>query len=185
MLVKQLLCDVLRMTGRADAAELCESGRTDEATERALHAVLLCVNAVADELARGYFPLRAEEDMSSAAGEYAFSSFAHMPCRIISVNGDRSGSTWAVRPLRLVCGCTKARVEYEYVPERFESGDEFSYPDPAVGAYLVCLGAAAEYLLIEGDVACAEMWERKYREEIDRQLSLSPAGGKIPPRRWL
>ena len=40
-------------------------------------------------------------------------------------------------------------------------------------------------MLIEGDISCAEMWESKYRTEIDRQLSLLPVRGRIPPRRWI
>ena len=40
-------------------------------------------------------------------------------------------------------------------------------------------------MLIAGDTACAEMWESKYRAEIDRQLSRSASAGRIPPRRWL
>ena len=46
-------------------------------------------------------------------------------------------------------------------------------------------GATAEYLVIAGDTACADMWERRYREEIERRIALSPSGAAIPPRRWI
>ncbi len=186
MQVKQLICNVMRMAGRPDAAEECEQGGTlSDEVKRMQTAMLLCLNAVVDELARGYFPLRAAEEMTSPDGNYAFSSFARLPCRIVRVTSGGRRVPWKVIPLKLSCASRRIEVEYEYVPERLELGDEFSYPDGAVGEYLVSCGVAAEYLIIAGDVSCAEMWERRYREEIERRLALSPAAGIIPPRRWI
>ena len=185
MQVKQLICDAMRMAGRADAAEQCEGGEPDDEVLRMQRAMLLCLNAVMDELARGYFPLRTVQAMSSVSGEFAFSSFALTPYRILRVTSNGKKVRWRVEPLKLVCDGESVEVEYEYVPSRLSLEDEFGYPEGAVGAYLVCCGVVAEYMLIAGDVSCAEMWEGKYRSEIDRQLSLLPVRGRAPPRRWL
>ena len=71
------------------------------------------------------------------------------------------------------------------MPDALTHESQLSYPHPAVGDALISYGVAAEYMLIEGDISCAEMWESKYRTEIDRQLSLLPVRGRIPPRRWI
>ena len=186
MQVNQFLIDVMRMVGRADAAEIClsEEDIPDEIA-RMRTALLLCLNAVLDELARGYFPVKAREDMSSADGEYAFSSFAHTPYRINRVLSGGKKVKWRAQPLKLLCNAGNITVEYEYVPDALTLESQLSYPHPAVGDALISYGVAAEYMLIEGDISCAEMWESKYRTEIDRQLSLLPVRGRIPPRRWI
>ena len=186
MQVKQLLADVMRMVGRPDAAEECQSAvQLSGEAGRMQQAMLLCLNAVTDELARGYFPLRTSQKLLASDGGYAFSAFDHAPCRVLSVTCGGREQKWSYSPFGVLCDAPEALIEYEYVPEPFELTDEFSYPDAAVGIPLVCCGVAAEYMLIAGDTACAEMWESKYRSEIDRQLSLSPVRGRVPPRRWL
>ena len=80
MQVNQFLIDVMRMVGRPDAAEECEGdGQLSGETERMQRALLLCLNAVTDELARGYFPLKDVQPLSSQSGEYSYSSFEHTP----------------------------------------------------------------------------------------------------------
>ena len=186
MQVKQLLADVMRMVGRPDAAEEWQStAQLSGEAGRMQQAMLLCLNAVTDELARGYFPLRTSQKLLASDGGYAFSAFDHAPCRVLSVTCGGREQKWSYSPFGVLCDAPEALIEYEYVPEPFELTDEFSYPDAAVGIPLVCCGVAAEYMLIAGDTACAEMWESKYRAEIDRQLSRSASAGRIPPRRWL
>ncbi len=186
MQVKQFLADVMRMIGRPDAADSAE-GSSSLTTEisRMQSALLLCLNAVTDELARGYFPLRYVQTLSSEDGEYDFSSFDYTPYRILRVTGGGKKAGWTYSPSKLICPLKEICVEYEYVPDALTLTDEFSYPDPAVGTSLVACGVAAEYMLIAGDVDSAGMWESRYRAEIDRQLSQLPPGGRIPPRRWL
>ena len=186
MQVKNILIDVMRMVGRPDAAEECEGdGQLSVETERMQRALLLCLNAVTDELARGYFPLKDVQSLSSQSGEYSYSSFEHTPYRIVRVTSDGKKVRWSAEPLSLVCDSKSVEVEYEYVPDALGLSDEFSYPDSSVGVALVSYGVAAEYMLIAGEVESAEMWESKYRSEIGRQLSLSPVRGRVPPRRWL
>ncbi len=187
MQVKDIITDVMRMVGRYDAAEECEGGESlSTDVSRMQSAMLLCLNSVVDELARGYFPVMAVESKSSSGGEIAFSSFSHTPFRIVHVRGgDGEKVKWTLTPFKLLCPAGKVEVEYEYVPDSFALDDEFSYPDPAVGHTLVSFGTAAEYMLIAGDIASAEMWEGKYRTEIDRLLALSQVRDKIPPRRWI
>lgn len=186
MLVKEFLNEVMRLIGRADAAEEMEGGTPPSAEVRRMQrAMLICLNAVLDELARGYFPLRAVQTMSSQSGEHAYSSFDNLPYRILGVTSGGKKIKWECLPLKLVCRSGTVEVEYEYVPAALGPDDEFSYPDSSVGPVLVGYGVASEYMLIAGDVGRAEMWESKYRAEIDRQLSLLPVRGRVPPRRWL
>lgn len=186
MLVKQILSDTMRMVGRADVAESSQSSSSLTGEEgRIQSAMLLCLNAVVDELARGYFPLKTSQTLSSASGEYPFSDFDETPYRILRVTSEGREVKWRCQPAKLVCESPSVQIEYEYVPAAFALSDEFAYPHPSVGDWLVKCGVAAEYMLIAGDIDGADAWESKYRAEIDRQLALLPVKGRIPSRRWL
>lgn len=184
MTVNQLITRTLTLIGRSDAAEEGENATAAD-TLRMRRTLLLCFNAVADELARGYFPLKTVQSMSSDDGRYMFAEFPLVPYRINAVTSGGKKVPWRLRPLCIECDCKQIEVEYEYVPDRKEASDEFDYPDTAVSDIMVQYGMAAEYMLICGDAEASSAWESKYRGEIDRQLSARPVRGRVPPRRWL
>ena len=59
MLIKDIVIAALSLAGRRDAAEALSSGEYEgeKELEHAISAMLHCVNATADELARAFFPL--------------------------------------------------------------------------------------------------------------------------------
>ncbi len=186
MLVKEVIAEVMRMTGRPDVAEQCAGQPEDNGeADRMQRAMLLCLNAVADELARGYFPVSDRQTLTPSQGKIYYTSFTRMPYRVRAVRRKGRSVPFRAYPKYIECGEGSAEVEYEYIPERLTLSDEFAFPHPSVGHTLVEYGVAAEYMLIAGDVGRARFWEEKYRAEIDRQLSLLPAHGNIPPRRWI
>lgn len=184
MTVNNLITETLVLMGMSQAADEGEDPSAAD-TARMRGILLLCFNAVADELARGYFPLKTVQTLTSDTGSYMFADFPLVPYRIISVKSGGEKVAWKLRPLCIECDRPSIDVEYEYVPQRKESDDEFSYPDTAVSELLVEYGMAAEYMLICGDAEASAAWESRYRAEIDRQLSARPVRGRVPPRRWL
>lgn len=185
MTVKDVLIEAVVLAGREDlAANLTAGSRTDETvlTEKAF---LTYFNAVVDELARGYFILDKEQEMASENCRYAFADFEYGPTRINRVTDEKNEIEWRVYPGYLYANAKKIAVKYEYAPAKAGLSDEFAYPDPAVGARLVEYGMVAEYFLVNGDGANYNLWENRYREEIDRLLSRRGTHGRIPPRRWI
>lgn len=186
MVVKDVICEVLRMAGRYDVSQNISEGRAlDDEQEREKRACLTYLNAVVDELARGYFPLEWEEEMSSPDGRFAFSKFAHKPLEIKKVTQKSHPVAWRVVPDYLVADGANVCVKYTYVPDELRLNDVWEYPDFAVGERLIEYGMLAEYYLVAGDAAGYEAWENKYREEIENLLSHSKVRGRIPPRRWI
>jgi hypothetical protein len=181
MTVKEILDDAMRLTGRDEL-----DGQGSEGNEsKVKYAMLFCLNAVIDELARGYFPIRKREELTSDTGRYDFSNFAERPVKIVKVTSGAKKIGWHIYPEYFICDKQNVTVEYEYVPNKLTEDDEFDYPDVQVSFRLVEYGIAAEYMLICGEVESAAMWEQKYRQEIDRLLSLRTVRERIPPRRWL
>lgn len=182
--VNEMIIQTMRIIGRPDCAELM-AGTLNEETTRMKYTMLFCYNAVIDELARGYFPLKTREEMESDAGEYSLEDFSLTPIKIVRVTVDEKPVEWRILPGYLECEEKKITVEYEYAPAQSSFGNDFAYPDGLVSATLVQYGMAAEYMLICGDIQGSAAWESKYRAEIDRLLALQPVRGRIPPRRWL
>ena len=186
MKVKDVICEALRLVGRNDAADAISSGAvlTDEVS-RLNRACLTYLNAVLDELARGYFPLDCEEEMSGDDGKFAFSAFSRKPLEIKRVTAGGEPVKWRISPDYLVTDARAVTVFYTYAPKPLTAYDEFDYPDFAVSERLVEYGVAAEYFLVLGDATSSVAWESKYRNEIDNLLSRSSIRGRIPPRRWI
>jgi hypothetical protein len=183
--VKDIIKDAMRLVGRADAAETAYSDGEDEEIKRLEHTMLFCLNAVSDELARGYFPAQKEETFNTKDGVISFDSFSKKPIKILKVKRGERKIGWRILPEYLQTDVGEIKILYEYVPDKFALEDEFSYPDNEVGERLVEFGMAAEYQLICGEVESANCWEDRYRAEIDRLLSCHTVRERIPPRRWL
>lgn len=186
MKVKDVICEALRLVGRDDAADaICAGGELTDEVLRLNRACLTYLNAVLDELARGYFPLDCEEEMSGDDGRFAFSAFSRKPLEIKRVTAGGKPVKWRISPDYLVADAYSVTVYYTYAPQTLGYEDDFGYPDFAVGERLVEYGVAAEYFLVLGDAASSAAWENKYRNEIDNLLSRSNIRGRIPPRRWI
>lgn len=184
MKVKQIVADAMQAVGRSDAAERYTGSAADGETARLAYTLLFCYNAVADELARCYFPVTASEELSSFNGKFAFSSFAHPPVKIMRVTVGGKPVDWKIVPGYLCADEKKIAVEYRYAPDKAAEEDEFCYPDGAVGEQIFVCGMAAEYFLICGEVESAQLWESRYRNEIDRRAPFRTCA-TVPPRRWV
>ena len=172
--------------GRNDIAEKLSSGGAldGEGGEKA-ETLVYCINAVEDELARYYFPVKFSQTLSSADGIYRFSEFAFRPVKILSVTADGKSVSYSAASQYIACGENKITVEYEFVPAKKSIDDASAFDGTVISENLIATGAAAEYSLVAGSVQFAELWESKYREEIDRARDKFRTHAVIPPRRWV
>ena len=184
MNVLEVVCQTMRLVGRETSADNVENGTPTEEDLRLKRALITYLNAVLDELARGYFPLDTEEEMQSEDGVYPFSDFLKPPSKINRVLSGKKAIGWHICPNYLHTDAKEITVFYEYLPPVLDEGDEYFYPVFAVGERLVEYGMAAEYFLVTGDGAGYTAWEEKYRNEIESLLSRTDSvRGRIPPRR--
>ena len=197
MAIRDILIRALRRIGREELALEVENGG-NPAGEGAevVSTVLYCINAVEDELARYYFPLKCTETLyAKEKNTFLFSKFSHLPVKIISVKAGGEDVEFELQPNCLIAGAREIEVAYNYVPYR-KSIDEDSEFGDRFDTKIIELGAAAEYCIICGEAALAEVWETRYREAIDKSRQLYASGvtlpdeklergGYIPPRRWI
>lgn len=186
MKVKDIIIRAMRFIGREDLAVKLENSQPlygdDAETENTL---LYCVNAVEDELARNYFVLQHSELLYSVNGKYPYTSFTHIPVKILNVYRDGKAADYNVQYEYLECAENKITVEYRYVPQKKTLSGDSGFDGLTVSEKLIASGAASEYYLINGAMQESELWESKYREEIDRAQRKLGKKNDIPPRRWV
>ena len=155
----------------------------DEDAGEVIETLLYCFNAVENELARKYIPLVFREEMSSANNKFYFEDFEYYPVKIRKVTADGKKVTFDVLTGYMEVKAKKIVVEYEYVPSRKTLNSDSDYGRD-VGEYLIALGIASEYAVINGEAEMADMWEKAYREQLDGVQRALPVCAHIPPRRW-
>ena len=185
MLVSDIVKTALSLVGREDAAEALEGQAYLDDAEllHAVRAMLYCVNATEDELARGTFPLVREDALTAVGGRIYYTEFTRTPAKIISVKRGNRDVAYVLCPEYLETEGKGLTVKYMYCPEKKELADESDYDGYPVGERLMAYGAASEYCLIEGAFEEAENWEQRYREEVERARPRERCG-YIPARVW-
>ena len=185
MEVKELIISALNILGRGDlAVQLSGGGELDGEGLETVNTLVYCFNAVEDEVARKYLPLTAKEELSSSNGKFNYTDFSHSPVKIKSVLAGGDAAEFELLPQYIAVNAKKITVEYDYAPSKKQLNGQSDF-GAEVGGRLFALGMAAEYCLVNGEIEAAELWEKKYRDSIDAVQSALPAGGVIPPRRWV
>lgn len=184
-LLEKLNAEAVEAEDGEESQEGAEISAGPTYAEDEIQTLLYCVNAVEDELARYYFPLKKSEVLQSATGEYPFESFEKRPLKILSVTAGGKKTEFESLIGGIRCGATKICVLYEYSPYKKDLEGESEFDGVAVGANLIAKGAASEFCLIRGETSAAELWESKYRQEIDIAQKSAKCGGAVPPRRWV
>lgn len=190
MSIRDILISALRRIGREELANDIEDGGepTGEGGD-VVQTMLYCINATEDELARYYFPLKCTETLISKKDNvFYFSDFSHTPVRVLGVKSGGKDVKFALHPNFITAESSEVEITYSYAPAKKGMHDESEFGDVGDGN-ITSLGASAEYCLICGEAALAEVWETRYREAIDRARSAEEKAqikrAYVPPRRWI
>jgi hypothetical protein len=186
MEVKDIIIYSLRLIGRGDIADVLEnSGTLSDENQDVVTTLVYCFNAVEDEVARSYIPLKTVESVQTIEGAAYYTLFKRTPVKIKRVSKNGKDVDYKLYPLYMTIDEDKVDVEYEFSPSKKSLNGVSDFSDGTLGAYAFACGAASEYCFINGEAEAGEIWEKKYREEIDvAQQKLIPRGN-IPLRSWV
>ena len=185
MKVKDIILRALAFAGRDDVVQAVEANKLNDEQNEAVRTALLCFNAVEDELARCYLPLKTAEKFRSDSGEIAFAEFSERPVKILSVKTSAGECGYEVFPEKIKTRAGEVCIEYNFAPQPKKIDDESVYSETQTGISLIASGVASEFCLISGDAGAASVWETRYRREIDAVQRRKWSDKKIPPRRWV
>lgn len=186
MQVKDIIAAALRLVGLGSTADALNAGEElSSGDSETVTAFLYCFNAVEDEVARCYLPLKCRETLNFNGGELYYSAFGHTPVRIRKIVSGAGNVPYELYPRYIRADCEKAEVHYEYSPSKKGLNDESDFTESIVGEYLLACGAASEYCLLNGEIEAAQLWESRYRAEIDAAQRKALPKGYMPLRRWV
>lgn len=163
-----------------------ESAGEPEVSEREKELLLKCVDFIIDEVARDYFPLLKEEKMTAVNGKLFFADFSREPTAVASVFKDGRRLNFA----RLYDGLKlpesgEVTVKYTFKPFKATLDGETEWADSCVSERILAYGTAAEYCIAAGFDSDAEMWDKRYRDALERAVIKYLSGKTLPKRRWL
>lgn len=185
MKVKNIIASALKLLSRNDIAEkLLLGGELNDEENEVLTTLLFCYNAVENEVALNYVSLTVTENVRSSMGEFYYSTFTHTPYRIKRVLSDGKEIKYETCPKFIKADTEVATVTYDYAPLK-KTIDDSSEFDIGVGEMLLAFGTAAEFSVIAGEIEAADMFESKYKEQLDIVRSSGRTSGYLPPRRWV
>ncbi len=182
--VSDVIMLALQLLDRADIAEAYSEGSLTDEQSRTVYTLVHCYNSVEDELARTFFPLVAEEEIEITDGKFYYTSLAHTPVKILSLNCGGKPVKYRLTPQYVATNAAAATIKYRYVPSTKTIDDTAEYTESQLNCTLMAYGVAAEYCLIQGAAEESKSWESKYKTAVDGFRKLSPLKGYIPQRRW-
>ena len=152
--------------------------------ERIVLLLVKCFNRVENELALDYLPLLAEDEVISSTGAVAYKDLSYPAVRVLCVEDEKGDSAqYTLFPDRLETQMGKVKIIYSYTPEEKGVEGESDY-QTAVSERLFVYGMAAEYLLAEGELQAASVWDKKYKEAIAAAYRIRPVK-RLRSRRWV
>jgi len=135
-----------------------------------LISLVECSNLVLCELAEEYLPLTAKETLY--VNEIApYSQFNKSPLQIISAR-QNGNVKYIYRPDGVEFGITgEVEVEYSYRPDKKEFLDEIEIGSTQLSERILSYGVCAEYCLLAGEYEEAQVWDKRYKDNLLGALS--------------
>lgn len=187
MTVKDILRLTAGMVGDRDLynylsdLECCEVDQAQQNKQE----LLICYNAICDELACEYLPLVYSQDFTNVKdNKIYFSALEKTPLKIIEVTNKNGYKC----PYKLVNDYislqeTAVTVKYEYKPKWQNENEESLFGKKIIGPFTLCYGVCALYLLQKGRMSESQVFFEKYISAVKARIA-EKRKIVIPPRRW-
>ncbi len=183
MLTEDVINECARMLGLLSENESGEKILEESDREKLLAAV----GYTADEIARDYVPLISEQTFDVKEDKrIKYGDFEREPIAVLRVKRGGANLTFERLYDSLQLGCSgTVKVKYAFKPPQTALGGEMPWKDSVVPLRVLAYGAATEYSLMSGQTSDAQMWDKRYRDALERMLLHLNSGRKTPRRRWL
>lgn len=182
--VKAAVRATAQTLGVGEGVEAYLDGNSTEEGKRDAEFLLACFNRVENELALDYLPLIAEDEVLSSTGVVGYDELSYPAVRVFCVEDEEGNSLrYKLFPERLETRAGKLKIVYAYSPAEKDIDGESDY-QAAVSERLFVCGMAAEYLLAEGELEAASIWDKKYKEAVAAAYKMRPVK-RLRSRRWV
>lgn len=184
MIVKDIVKNAGELVGISEQVATYLDGDTSVG-KKEVETLLSCYNLVENELALDYYPLVAEEEISTDTGRLDFGLLKKPVVRFLAVQdayGIHVPYTLYVGYLKTSAGTVKLR--YTYTPSLEKGLSDACECALGVSERMMAYGVAAEYCFMNGLYEEGEAWSKKYRDSIMATYRAQKSK-TIAARRWV
>ena len=187
MNIKDIIAAAATLLNREDICNYLISGEVDDLTStvKDLDIMLRCFNLVENEIALEYKPLVCIENITTENGIVNFDILTKPIIEIIKVE-DESGNklNYKLFHTYLKTKPENIVVYYTYIPEKKLLTGISDYTEVEIPQRVLAMGIACEFSLISAMYDEAVMWDKRYKDSLDRMTS-KKIKQVMPARRWV
>lgn len=180
------LADTMLSAG-IDERAFCKEEMDDELfdlikSDKALAKLISCANLALCELAEEYLPLTTRENVV-AEGIVPYQAFCQSPVQILSAK-QNGNVRYVYRPEGVEFDAKgEIEVEYTYRPRQKEFLEEAAVGSSQISGRTLAYAACAEYCLQNGSYEEAQIWDKRYKDNLLNALS-KKSELAMRKRRW-
>lgn len=186
MQVKEIIMSAAMMAGREDICGYLAGDEEDEGTAaKDTENMVRCFNLVENEIALEYKPLKYSQRIVTDNGIVEFAELQKQALDIIKVE-DESGNKvkYKLYQTYLKTKPDTVVVHYTYIPQKKTLEDKSDFAAADIPLRTAALGVVTEFSLISSLFDEAVMWDRRYKDSLQRACS-KKVKSVLPARRWI
>lgn len=146
--------------------------------------LLFYLKNVLNEVATEFIPVYSEQKCNAVNGEIELTSLEKVPIKITSVKNKDENLRFFESPFKLLLKPRfdgEVTVTYSFLPLVSSPEDELPYGEALVRA--LSFGLCAEYCLVSGLDADAQLWDVRYKDAV-KEAAFARGNHMIKPRAW-
>ena len=187
MNVKDIISAAATLLSREDICTYLTEGTAEDLTptQKDTDIILRCFNLVENEIALEYKPLIFRESITSADGIINFDTLEKPILDVVRIE-DESGNkiNYKLYHTYLKTKPENCIIYYSYIPEKKQIGGVSDYTDSDMPQRVIAMGIACEFSLISAMYDEAVMWDKRYKDSLERICS-KKIKKVMPARRWI
>lgn len=156
---------------------------TDEQKE--IDLIINSINLTQQNIATKYYSLIDVVKVTNSTGEIKYSDITSQHIyNILSVkNAKNANLKYVLKPTSIVTNVGDNVIKYSYFPQDVTINDNLSVLSVKISERAILYGSISEYLFVKGIFDEAEMWEKKFKDEVNQIINIRK-NAFIPPRTW-
>ena len=178
-IVKQV-ATLLQLTNVV-SADFSDFENLDTQTKKDTNLIVSSMNEVLSNVATDYLPLFESQTVEVENGNFELTTLEKPFYKLVRVKTNKP-YTVDFETLKIENGVYQ--IDYMYLPEVYEIGDEILEFDSRLTIYALCYGIAGEFCLISGNYSESEMWNSKYENAMQVATTQNKVFS-LKQRRWI
>jgi hypothetical protein len=185
--IKDIVMAAATLINREDICNYLLGVETDDlsAAKKDTDIMLRCFNLIENEIALEYKPLIFSENITTENGIINFDILSKQILEVIKVEDESENKiSYKLFHTYLKTKPENVVLYYSFIPEKKELTSISDYLENEIPQRTMAMGIACEFSLISAMYDEAVMWDKRYKDSLER-ISSKKVKQVMPARRWI